>query len=89
MSGELTLRGKILAVGGIKEKLLAAHREGIYEAILPLDYLCVLLDLPKKFLDALKIHFVENMDEALKIALKKDIYKKLKKQVAVSSQIED
>ena len=89
MSGELTLRGKILAVGGIKEKLLAAHREGIYEAILPLDNMCDLKDMPKKILDAMKIHFVENMDEALKIALKKDIYKKLKKQVAVSSQIED
>lgn len=89
MSGELTLRGKVLAVGGIKEKLLAAHREGIHEAILPLDNMCDLKDMPKKVLDTMKIHFVQTMDEVLKIALTKDIDKKLEKQVAVSSQIEE
>jgi ATP-dependent Lon protease len=73
MSGELTLLGKVLPVGGIKEKLLAAHREGILEAILPLDNMCDLKDMPKKVKDVMKIHFVETMDEILKIALTKEI----------------
>jgi ATP-dependent Lon protease len=81
MSGELTLLGKVLPVGGIKEKLLAAHREGIFEAILPLDNMRDLKDLPKKVKDAMKIHFVETMDEVLKIALTKPILDKGKKDV--------
>jgi len=79
MSGELTLRGKVLPVGGIKEKLLAAHREGIMEAILPLDNMCDLKDLPKKIKEAMKIHFVASMDEVLKIALTKPLPEKAKK----------
>lgn len=78
MSGELTLRGKVLAVGGIKEKLLAAHREGIKEAVLPLDNMCDMKDLPKKIKAEMKIHFVENMDDVLKIVLTKDISKKVR-----------
>lgn len=69
MSGELTLRGKVLAIGGIKEKLLAAHREGIREVILPLDNMCDIRDLPKNIRDVMKIHFVETMEDVLKIAL--------------------
>jgi len=69
MSGEITLRGKILPVGGIKEKLLAAYREGITEAILPIDNKADLKDLPKKLKQNVKIHLVENMDQVLKIAL--------------------
>jgi len=68
LSGEITLKGKVLPVGGIKEKLLAAHREGIKEAILPLDNRPDLKDLPKNIKDDMKIHFVEHMDEVLKIA---------------------
>ncbi len=79
MSGELTLRGKVLPVGGIKEKLLAAHREGILEAILPLDNMCDLKDMPKKIKEAMKIHFVTTMDEVLKIALTKPLPEKAKK----------
>jgi len=80
MSGEITLKGKVLPVGGIKEKLLAAHREGIKEVILPLDNKPDLQDLPKNVKDDLKIHFVEHMDEVLKIALTKDISEVLKKE---------
>jgi len=85
MSGELTLLGKVLPVGGIKEKLLAAHREGIFEAILPLDNMCDLRDMPKKVMDAMKIHFVETMDEVLKIALTREIPDKGKKNVPLTS----
>ncbi len=69
MSGEITLKGKVLPVGGIKEKLLAAYREGIREAILPLDNRADLKDLPKVLKQSMKIHLVETMDEVLKIAL--------------------
>jgi len=69
MTGEITLKGKILPVGGIKEKLLAAHRERIREAIIPIDNKEDLKDLPKVIKRDLKIHLVENMDEVLKIAL--------------------
>ena len=80
MSGEITLKGKVLPVGGIKEKLLAAHREGIKEVILPLDNKPDLQDLPKNVKDDMNIHFVEHMDEVLKIALTKDISEVLKKE---------
>ncbi len=60
MSGEITLRGKVLPVGGIKEKLLAAYREGIREAILPLDNKPDLKDLPKNHqVQDMTIHLVE------------------------------
>ena len=73
MSGEITLRGKVLPVGGIKEKLLAAHREGIREAVLPLDNKSDLKDLPKNLVQDMKIHLVENMDEVLKLVLTRDL----------------
>ena len=79
MSGEITLKGKVLPVGGIKEKLLAAHRELIKEAILPFDNKPDLKDIPKKIKDDMKIHFVENMDEVLEIALTKELPMKIKK----------
>jgi ATP-dependent Lon protease len=73
MTGEITLRGRVLPVGGIKEKLLAAHREGIREAIIPLDNKSDLKDVPKVIKQELKIHLVENMDGVLKIALTKEL----------------
>ena len=79
MSGEITLKGKVLPVGGIKEKLLAAHRELIKEAILPFDNKPDLKDIPKKIKDDMRIHFVENMDEVLEIALTKELPMKAKK----------
>ncbi|MFP4081529.1 MAG: endopeptidase La [Candidatus Aminicenantes bacterium] len=79
MTGEITLRGKVLPVGGIKEKLLVANREGIQEAILPLDNKPDLKDVPKNVKDKMNIHFVENMDEVLKLALIKPMPQKVKK----------
>ena len=73
MSGEITLRGRVLPVGGIKEKLLAAYREGIREVILPLDNKPDLKDLPKNVAQNMKIHLVETMDEVLKMVLTRDL----------------
>ena len=69
MTGEITLRGKVLAIGGLKEKLLAAHRAGIFEAILPADNQKDLADLPENLKSAMKLHFVDSMDEVLRLAL--------------------
>jgi ATP-dependent Lon protease len=73
MSGEITLKGKVLPVGGIKEKLLAAYREGIREAILPLDNQPDLRDLPKSIKTGMAIHLVETMDDVLKFALTREL----------------
>jgi ATP-dependent Lon protease len=73
MTGEITLRGKVLPIGGLKEKLLAAHRAGIFEAILPADNRKDLADLPDLIKNTMKLHFVEQMDEVLKIALEEKL----------------
>jgi DNA polymerase III alpha subunit len=69
MTGEISLRGSVLPVGGIKEKLLASHRHGIQEIILPRGNAKDLDDLPKDARAALRIHFVETMNEVLALAL--------------------
>src|SRR6202020_1295911 len=69
MTGEITLRGKVLPIGGLKEKLLAAHRAGLFEVILPQDNEKDLAEVPENLRNAMKMHFVEQMDEVLKIAL--------------------
>ena len=69
MTGEITLRGKVLPVGGVKEKVLAAHRAGLKTIVLPKDNEKDLADIPKNVLDSLKLHTVEGMDEVLKLAL--------------------
>jgi ATP-dependent Lon protease len=69
MTGEITLRGKVLPIGGLKEKLLAAHRAGIFEVILPQENEKDLADVPENLRNAMKLHFVENMDQVLKLAL--------------------
>ncbi|HTQ58360.1 MAG TPA: endopeptidase La [Bryobacteraceae bacterium] len=73
MTGEITLRGKVLGIGGLKEKLLAAHRHGINEAVVPADNKKDLPDIPENIRNEMKIHFVESMDEVLKIALEREI----------------
>ena len=69
MTGEITLRGKVLPIGGVKEKLLAAHRIGVTTIILPRENEKDLADVPKVVLDTLTVHLVEHVDEVLKIAL--------------------
>ncbi len=73
MTGEITLRGKVLAIGGLKEKLLAAHRAGIFEAILPHDNEKDLADLPENLRNVMKLHLVETMDQVLRIALERPL----------------
>ena len=69
MTGEITLRGKVLPIGGVKEKLLAAHRLGLRTIILPKDNEKDLADIPPEIQAQMSIHFVESMDEVLQIAL--------------------
>jgi ATP-dependent Lon protease len=69
MTGEVTLRGKVLPIGGLKEKTLAAHRAGIKTFILPKDNAKDIAELPKKVRDELQLIPVSSMDEVLKIAL--------------------
>ena len=73
MTGEITLRGKVLPNGGLKEKLLAAHRVGIRTVILPKDNEKDLADIPQEIQSSLVIHFVEVMDEVLALALERPI----------------
>ncbi len=67
MTGEITLRGRVLAVGGIKEKLLAAHRAGIFEIIMPEENERDLKDIPEEIKNVMEFHFVKKMDNVLEI----------------------
>ncbi|MCK4835858.1 MAG: endopeptidase La [Candidatus Aminicenantes bacterium] len=74
MTGEITLRGKVLPVGGIKEKIIAAHRYGIKHIIIPIENeKDVAEDIPLDIQEEIKIHLVEDMDEVLDIVLEKPI----------------
>jgi len=73
MTGEITVRGKVLPIGGLKEKMLAAHRQGIFELVLPKDNEKDLHDIPETIRKEMKLNFVESMDEVLKIALEREV----------------
>jgi ATP-dependent Lon protease len=73
MTGEITLRGKVLPIGGVKEKLLAAHRLGLHTVLLPKDNEKDLADIPPEIQAQMTIHFVESMDEVLQFALEKPL----------------
>jgi ATP-dependent Lon protease len=75
MTGEVTITGQVLPIGGLKEKLLAAHRAGINQVIIPKENEKDLIDIPKKVREDIKITPVENVDEVLKIALKNELKK--------------
>jgi len=73
MTGEITLRGKVLPVGGIKDKALAAFRAGIREVILPADNEKDVDEIPEEIRESLEIHFVRSMDEVLRLALEGEL----------------
>ncbi|HXW63260.1 MAG TPA: endopeptidase La [Candidatus Acidoferrales bacterium] len=73
MTGEITLRGKVLPIGGVKEKLLAAHRLSLRTIILPKDNEKDLADIPPEIQAQMSIHFVESMDEVLQLALEQPL----------------
>jgi len=73
MTGEVTLTGQVLPIGGLKEKLLAAHRAGIKKTLIPKDNEKDLIEIPKKVKDDIEIISVSNVDEVLKIALTKEL----------------
>ena len=69
MTGEITLRGRVLPIGGLKEKILAAHRAGITDVLVPMENEKDLKEIPNRILKTLRIHLVEHMDEVLKKAI--------------------
>ncbi len=84
MTGEITLRGKVLPIGGVKEKVLAAHRAGIKTIIMPKDNEKDLADIPKNVLDAMNMYLVGHMDEVLKIAMAGPMPAAIRPEVAVA-----
>lgn len=73
MTGEVTLRGRVLEIGGMKEKVLAAHRAGLKIVILPAENKKDLEDIPKNVRSDLEFVFVKHMDEVLEMALAKKL----------------
>ncbi len=73
MTGEITLRGLVLPIGGLKEKLLAAHRAGIKKVLIPMENKKDLIEVPKTVLDSIEIIPVKNVEEVLKVALTKPL----------------
>jgi ATP-dependent Lon protease len=69
MTGEITLRGRVLPIGGVKEKVLGAHRAGIQHIVLPIDNEADLDDLPEEVRSSLKISLVSTLDEVFELAL--------------------
>ncbi len=87
MTGEITLRGKVLPVGGIKEKVLAAHRAGIKKVILPERNKADITEIPEKVRNEMKFFFVKNMDDVIRLAIRNGKQKKEEEELeSVSNQ---
>ncbi|HEB41420.1 MAG TPA: endopeptidase La, partial [Candidatus Dependentiae bacterium] len=87
MTGEITLQGRVLAIGGLKEKLLAAKQHNLTTVILPQENFDDIQEIKKEVnLDGLKLIFVNNMDEVLNAALIKNPFKKLKPKKSVKKK---
>jgi ATP-dependent Lon protease len=86
MTGEITLRGAVLPVGGIKEKVIAAHRAGITKIILPKKNKKDLQDVPQEIKDAMEFVFVERMEEVLDANLGAANIAKLRQELALDKQ---
>ena len=68
MTGEVTLQGKVLPIGGVKQKVLAAHRAGLTEVILPRRNEVDIDDIPEKVLEEMTIHIADTLDDVLAVA---------------------
>jgi ATP-dependent Lon protease len=79
MTGEITLRGRVLEIGGVKEKVIAGHRAGLKTIILPKDNKKDMEDVPAKIKKDIKFVFVDNYDEVIKLALKRQPGPKVKR----------
>jgi ATP-dependent Lon protease len=73
MTGEITLRGRVMEIGGLKEKIIAAHRAGLKTIIIPKENKKDLIDIPREVLKDLKFRFASHMDEVIGIALKRPL----------------
>jgi ATP-dependent Lon protease len=89
MTGEITLRGAVLPVGGIKEKVLAAHRAGIKTVILPDKCRKDLLEVPEEIRNDLEFKFVSRMEEALNLTLGEEALKEARRKLATKKQARD
>jgi len=89
MTGEVTLRGRVLEIGGVKEKVIAAHRAGLRTIILPKENRKDLEDVPQEVIKDLRFIFVSHMDEVLKVALTKELpgFKEVKGEKAKKSNL--
>jgi ATP-dependent Lon protease len=89
MTGEVTLRGRALEIGGVKEKIIAAHRAGLKTIIMPKENRKDLEEVPKEVVGDMRFVFVSHMDDVLKVALTKPLpgFKKIKGEAHVSGNI--
>ncbi|MDJ0761728.1 MAG: endopeptidase La [Myxococcota bacterium] len=85
MTGEITLRGRVLPIGGVKEKVLGAHRAGIRQIVLPAENKADLEDIPEEIQRELVFHFVDTLDEVLEIALLPPVYAPMAARSAILS----